>query len=83
MVLLLIFLFLSFLISAEYIIHKNFVSPFMLLLLSVLMAVCMFLWNLDNWELDLNYTFVLYLFTAILSFGAACFLVDADRKSVV
>ena len=33
--------------------------------------------ELDNWELDLNYTFVLYLFTAILSFGAACFLVDA------
>ena len=64
----------------EYRIQKNFVSPVSLLLLSFIMGFFFISINYVNWEVHINYTFVLYIFTAVLSFAAGAFAVERICK---
>lgn len=64
----------------EYRIQKNFVSPVSLLLFSFIMGFFFISINSANWEVHLNYTFVLYIFTAVLSFAAGAFAVERICK---
>lgn len=61
----------------EYKFQKCIIAPFSIFLLSFIGAVFLISLNVENWEVSLNDAFVIYIFTAIISFGLACFLTES------
>ena len=69
-------LFIGFLMLIEYRLQKNFIAPFFVLLSSFFMSAFIIVLNVDNWSVNINDSFVIYIFTAMLSFGLGCKLVE-------
>ena len=69
-------LFIGFLMLIEYRLQKNFIAPFFVLLSSFFMSAFIIVLNVDNWSVNINDSFVIYIFSAMLSFGLGCKLVE-------
>lgn len=59
-----------------YLVQKNFIAPFSLFISSFLFAIGLIALNADNWDVNINDRFIIYVFTAILFFGLGCLLME-------
>lgn len=79
----LLLLFLILLTGVAYVFGKrDLISPFFLFCISILAMYTVVLLNYKNWDVHINGKFVLYLVTAILSFGVGCFIVQGASGRV-
>ncbi len=60
---------------------RNLLSPWFLLCLVFLATFSIVILNYNKWDVDINSNFVLYVTTAILSFGGGCILVQSLPKA--
>ncbi len=67
----------AFVIIAYYFGNKELLSPWFLLCLAIFASYLIILINYSNWDVNINGTFILYIVTAIIAFGAGCLLVKA------
>ena len=65
----------GFVIIAYFFGNRNLISPWFLLCLAVFAPLCIVLLNFNNWEVEFNEIFVLYICTALLAFGLGTALV--------
>ena len=65
-----------------YINRKDFSSPSVLLSASFLMAAMIFIWNIDNWELEIYGKTVIYVATAMVAFSLGTFIVRCLTSKV-
>lgn len=63
---------------------RDLLSPWFLLCLAILTAYSIVLLNYNNWSVRINGTFVLYITTALISFGVGAFVIKsfAPQKNV-
>ncbi len=69
----------AFVLIAYFLGNKDLLSPWFLLCLAIFASYSIILLNYTNWEVKINGTFILYVTTAIIAFGAGCLLVSALR----
>lgn len=60
----------------EYLVQKNFIAPVSLFISSFLLATGLIALNADNWDVNINDRFIIYVFTAVLCFILGCFLME-------
>lgn len=75
--------FIAFLLLAAFVIiayligNRDLLSPWFLLCLAFFASFCIVLINYNNWEVQINLLFIIYLVTAEIAFGAGGLLVRA------
>ena len=80
---LIIFVLLTFLyFFSTYFSRRDFLSPTFLLSASFLMTSMIFLWNVDNWELKINWLLIVYVATAMISFSFGSIIVRPSSKYI-
>ncbi|MDE5575997.1 MAG: oligosaccharide repeat unit polymerase, partial [Oscillospiraceae bacterium] len=80
----LMFLLLAiFLITAYFTGKKDLLSPWFLLCLIFFATFTIVLFNYNNWEVKINERFILYVSTAIISFGLGGLLIKRVCSSTV
>ncbi|MDE5755559.1 MAG: oligosaccharide repeat unit polymerase [Clostridia bacterium] len=60
---------------------RDLLSPWFLLCLAILASYLIVLLNYNNWDVKINGTFVLYITTALISFGIGAFVVKIFSPS--
>ncbi|MDE7083203.1 MAG: oligosaccharide repeat unit polymerase [Clostridia bacterium] len=77
------FLFFAILVAliviAYFLGNRDLLSPWFLICLAVFASFAIILINYANWEVNINGTFILYVTTALISFGVGCQFVKALR----
>ena len=76
----LVFFILLFII--EYRVQKNFIAPVSLILAAFIMALGLIAWNVNNWEVKLNSTFILYSIVGAISFAIGAVIVEGSAKKL-
>ena len=84
MAVLMLIIFLALLATAYLFGKRDLLSPWFLLCLAMLTSYLIVLLNYNNWEVKINGKFVLYITTALISFGIGAFVVKkfASKKLV-
>ncbi|MDE7167421.1 MAG: oligosaccharide repeat unit polymerase [Clostridia bacterium] len=69
----------AFILIAYFLGNKDLLSPWFLLCLAIFASYFIVLLNYENWEVSINGTFVLYVTTAVIAFGAGGMVIKALR----
>lgn len=81
LILLLLILLLVFLLS--YVFYRNYISPISVFVLSFIMATAIVIANDRNWDLHISVKLLPYIMSAIIAFGAGCFLIEGLFRTSV
>ena len=65
-------------------ITRSFISPFSLLLIAFIMSLSIIVSNMENWQVEMNPRFPIYIFTAITAFAIGCMMANviSDRSVI-
>ncbi len=67
-------------ILSFYVGKRSFVSPWFLMCVIFLVTYTLLLLNYENWDVNISWQFVVYIFSAIAAFGLGCGLVNCVDK---
>ncbi|MDE7208659.1 MAG: hypothetical protein K2O31_02140, partial [Clostridia bacterium] len=73
---LMLVIFFALLAAAYFFGKRDLLSPWFLLCLAMLTSYFIVLLNYKNWEVKINSTFVLYITTALVSFGVGALVIE-------
>ena len=81
MAVLMLVILLALLATAYFFGKRDLLSPWFLLCLATLTSYLIVLLNYNNWDVQINGTFILYITTALLSFGIGAFVIKISAPS--